>query len=339
MAICNKTGAIAIYNEAKNLFLSPYADGPIQFSTNPNGTQNIKNLSKFGRSFSILRVPYSLKLLIQELQVMNVQMRIITDDNVDQLLNMSYSNNINKLLDIKSDEDIRLVTREYTKTIKEIAYKEQATVNRQQQKGSINESPVIPEPIALEEIDKISSPVYVPGSPAYVPGSPAYVPGSPAYVPGSPAYVTGEPAYVPPNVPGSPAYSPSEPVQAPGSPYNPTFSAPGSPYNPTGLPDYPVGSPYNPSDPSVYKQPVYNQNTPTSAQSSPYYPTGKPDYPITNAVDLKQSILDVESDKAKNKDTEEKDTTSTESGNTKTIKLPEESSSSSSSSDSKKITL
>ena len=42
MAVCNKTGAIAIYNEEKNLFLSPYADGPINFSTNPDGTMNIK---------------------------------------------------------------------------------------------------------------------------------------------------------------------------------------------------------------------------------------------------------------------------------------------------------
>jgi DNA-directed RNA polymerase II subunit RPB2 len=97
VGVCNKTGAIAIYNESQNLFLSPYADGPIQFFTNPDGSQNIKNLSRFGRSFSIIRVPYSLKLLIQELQVMNVQMRIITEDNVDQLLNMSYSDNINRL--------------------------------------------------------------------------------------------------------------------------------------------------------------------------------------------------------------------------------------------------
>ena len=100
LAVCNKTGAVAIYNEARNLFLSPLADGPIKFSTNPDGTQNIKNLSRFGRSFSILRVPYSFKLLIQELQVMNVQMRIITDENVDQLLSMSYSNNAEKLLNL-----------------------------------------------------------------------------------------------------------------------------------------------------------------------------------------------------------------------------------------------
>ena len=28
MAICNKTGCIAVYNKSKNIFLSPMADGP-----------------------------------------------------------------------------------------------------------------------------------------------------------------------------------------------------------------------------------------------------------------------------------------------------------------------
>jgi len=343
MAICNKTGAIAIYNEAKNLFLSPYADGPIQFATNPNGTQNIKNLSKFGRSFSILRVPYSLKLLIQELQVMNVQMRIITDDNVDQLLNMSYSNNINKLLDIKSDEDIKLVTRGYNKTIRDLVYKE--NIAGQKQKVSIVEPPVIPEPIAVEEIATISSPAYAPGSPAYAPGSPGSpgspynptfsAPGSPAYyAPGSPGY----PAYSPSGpvqAPGSPAYSPSGPVYAPGSPaspYNPTFSAPGSPaYSPSG-PVYAPGSPASPYNPT-FSAPGSPYNPTFSGQVSPQ--NSQPS-PTTNALDIKQSILEVESDKAENKDTEEKNNTNTEPENTKKITIPEESSSSS---DSKKITL
>jgi len=116
MAVCNKTGCIAIYNKYKNLFLSPLADGPIQFHTNPDGTMNIQNISKFGRSFSILRIPYSFKLLLQELQVMNVQMRIITDENVDQLLSMSYSNNISQLLnDTKPlDEVVRSIIRKNT---------------------------------------------------------------------------------------------------------------------------------------------------------------------------------------------------------------------------------
>jgi len=98
MAICNKTGMTAIYNESLNLFLSPYSDGPIDFSETVNGTKNIKNISRFGRSFSIIRVPYSLKLLMQELQTMNIQMRIITDANVDQLMNLRYSDNVGKLL-------------------------------------------------------------------------------------------------------------------------------------------------------------------------------------------------------------------------------------------------
>jgi hypothetical protein len=106
MAICNKTGAIAIYNEVKNLFLSPFADGPVNFHTNPDGTMNVQNISKFGRSFSLVRIPYSFKLLIQELQTMNIQMRIITDENVDQMLSLSYSNNIAKLLNDKVVHDV-----------------------------------------------------------------------------------------------------------------------------------------------------------------------------------------------------------------------------------------
>ena len=65
-----------------NLFLSPVADGPITFSKSKvtdkqDNVLNIDNISRFGRSFSILRVPYSFKLLIQELGVMNIQMKIL----------------------------------------------------------------------------------------------------------------------------------------------------------------------------------------------------------------------------------------------------------------------
>jgi len=116
MAVCNKTGAISVYNKSSNLFFSLFADGPISFHTNPDGSQNVKNVSKFGRSFSVLRVPYALKLLIQELEVLNIQMRVITDENVDQLLNMSYSNNITKLLQLEEPKEIadsKVITKEY----------------------------------------------------------------------------------------------------------------------------------------------------------------------------------------------------------------------------------
>jgi hypothetical protein len=99
---------IAIYNPNQNLFMSPMVDGPIQYSgslTNAGGADgagatgaSVVHMTKFGRSFSIVRIPYCLKLLMQELLVMNVQMRIITEDNIDQLPSMSYSNNVYKVL-------------------------------------------------------------------------------------------------------------------------------------------------------------------------------------------------------------------------------------------------
>jgi len=97
MAICNKTGTVAIYNESQNLFLSPMVDGPIKFTGSMSDSLKIQTLSKFGRSFSIVRVPYAFKLLMQELLTMNVQMRIITEANIDQMTNLSFSDNIQKL--------------------------------------------------------------------------------------------------------------------------------------------------------------------------------------------------------------------------------------------------
>jgi len=151
IAVCNKTGAIAIYNEAQNLFLSPYADGPIKFNTNPDGTQSIMNLSRFGRSFSVLRVPYAFKLLMQELQIMNVQMHIITEDNVDQLLSMSFSNNINKLM--KNDDDAAVVIKEINQNIE----KRLKEISRA--------PPNIPEPVVEIETPPtapVSSPIMIP---------------------------------------------------------------------------------------------------------------------------------------------------------------------------------
>ena len=94
MAVCNQTGCIAVYNQTRNIFLSPMADGPLKFTQNIDNTFNIVNVSRFGRDFSIIRVPYAFKLLMQELKSMNIQMRIITEDNVDQLTSLTRSNNM-----------------------------------------------------------------------------------------------------------------------------------------------------------------------------------------------------------------------------------------------------
>jgi DNA-directed RNA polymerase II subunit RPB2 len=99
VAVCNKTGMISIFNPERNIFISPFSDGPIRFSGNISSeSANVKMVTKFGRSFSIVHIPYAFKLLIHELQTMNIQMRIITEDNIDQISSMAFSDNIVKLL-------------------------------------------------------------------------------------------------------------------------------------------------------------------------------------------------------------------------------------------------
>jgi len=93
MAICNKTGMTAIYNPDNDVFMSPMADGPIEFNDALSDNPKLVNITRFGRSFSVVQIPYSFKLLIQELQTMNCVMRIITEDNINQIESMSFSNN------------------------------------------------------------------------------------------------------------------------------------------------------------------------------------------------------------------------------------------------------
>jgi len=209
MAVCNKTGCIAIYNDALNLFLSPFADGPVAFKTTMDGKLNIENISRFGRSFSIVRVPYSLKLLIQELQVMNIQMRIITDDNIDQLMNMTYSDNINKLLQNDSTDLTKLIN-DYKRNLSNQIGKEKTEKTNKSMKMYEMQNRITPETppeMQLRQPGSDDSIPYAPYSPAYEPGSdeirydatsPAYVPGSPGYYPTSPAYNTNSPTEPPP---------------------------------------------------------------------------------------------------------------------------------------------
>ena len=263
MAVCNKTGSIAIYNEAKNLFLSPYSDGPINFHTNPDGTMNIKNLSKFGRSFSLLRIPYSFKLLIQELQVMNIQMRIITDENVDQLLSMSYSNNINKLLHNTDDRNIENTDA----LIKQFVRQMEREQKKSNELYNVEDVTILPSPVVINSetsptsqtspqyIDKPSSEMLHTDGNAFegyfgkndpgnlLPGyygvskplpsnatiQPPYAQSSPAYAQSSPAYVPSTPAYVPSTpayIPSTSSSVPSPPSYPPSSPSSPPPSSP-----------------------------------------------------------------------------------------------------------------
>ena len=208
MAVCNKSGAIAIYNDAKNIFLSPFADGPINFHTNPDGTMNIKNISKFGRSFSIVKIPYSFKLLIHELQTMNIQMRIITDENVDQLTSMSYSNNINKLLKTE-EKDIKNIISMYAKEInnkidnvnKFVIPNENLVLPTEEGPSGNNSNPnAIQSPYYnanSPESDPFAASNYAQeedpfGATEYAPISPEFSPVSPEFSEDSPIIVQGE---------------------------------------------------------------------------------------------------------------------------------------------------
>jgi len=112
VAICNTTGMIAIYNKTQDLFMSPVADGPIKYAGNMQELKSAKvvNITRHGRSFSVVQIPYALKLLIQELQVMNVQMRIITDANVDHIASLAASKNIKRLTMNESATLVSLAT-------------------------------------------------------------------------------------------------------------------------------------------------------------------------------------------------------------------------------------
>ena len=167
MAICNKTGMLSIYNPSKNIFMSPMADGPIKFTGSVNGKDmHIEHVTRFGRDFSVVCVPYSLKLLIQELQTMNIQMRLITEDNIEQLENLSFSKNIHKLLhaeNIKTKAVVANIRKELQQTLRPTNTPERI-MDRDSDKGMVWK---------VLDSDKDSSPAYVPETPPYMPGTPS----------------------------------------------------------------------------------------------------------------------------------------------------------------------
>ena len=157
MAVCNTTGTIAIYNEANNLFMSPLADGPLKFTGNLSNNMNIEKITRFGRSFSVLRIPYSFKLLIQELQAMNINMRIITEDNIDQLSSMNFSSNANHLAQITELDNlegglISLYQQTYAKMRNEttMPYVETKEVGKRKQEAAI-----VPDIMSESNVDPI----------------------------------------------------------------------------------------------------------------------------------------------------------------------------------------
>jgi DNA-directed RNA polymerase II subunit RPB2 len=236
MSVCNKTGMIAIYNPSKNLFLSPMADGPIKFvGSIAENNIKVENITKHGRSFSIVCIPYTLKLLIQELQCANVALRIITDDNIEQIENMSFSKNIDLLLR-KDNVSVESIVKDLKFTVRQNNRKDEIGVPVDNQiEGFIPEKrfePVTPDYPPESPLYNPNSPEYNPNSPGYNPNSPEYNPNSPGYNPNSPGYNPNSPEYAV----GSPVFNTTSPEYAPGSPsYGPEQM------NGGGISEYAIG--------------------------------------------------------------------------------------------------
>ena len=248
MAICNKTGGIAIYNPDNNLLMSPQADGPLKYVDSLDGKDtNIVHITKYGRSFSIIRVPYVFKLFLQELQTMNVKMSIITEDNINQFDNMNFSKNISMLTHGKS---LKNVINDVSEVVDKLEHKKPQKIYVEDASSTPEYVPNTPEyapsnspEYAVGYVSQEYAPNspgyspqgYAPNSPGYAPNSPGYAPNSPGYAPNSPGYAPNSPGYAP----NTPEYAPNTPEYAPqeyGLPKSPEYSPPKSPeYSPPAI--------------------------------------------------------------------------------------------------------
>ena len=210
IAVCNKTGTLAAYNHSQNILISLFSDG-VKFSRGKFNEIKLDKVTKFGRSFSLVEIPYCLKLLIQELQVMGIQTRLITEDNVNQIENMSYSNNFK--INARDMEDSNFKIKEIRDLLVQYGYIDrQNTVSRQNIRVE-KEDDIYFEKVEDYDLHEFDEPEEDKKDTLYSPGSPAYAPGSPAYAPGSPHYRPDSPDYQPDGTPyptGSPAYAPDD---------------------------------------------------------------------------------------------------------------------------------
>jgi DNA-directed RNA polymerase II subunit RPB2 len=91
--ICNGCGRIPIYNEAENLFVCPTCDGPLEYSGVTAETLTLQLPTKQSRAtFSRIAIPYTLKLLDQELTTFqNTGLRFVTEGSVARLRDGSWA--------------------------------------------------------------------------------------------------------------------------------------------------------------------------------------------------------------------------------------------------------
>lgn len=85
--VCNSCGQMPIYNESENIFVCPSCDGPIRFVGDTAETiQMVKPITRSRATFTRVKMPYTFKLLNQELGTyMNMGMRFINSGSAARL--------------------------------------------------------------------------------------------------------------------------------------------------------------------------------------------------------------------------------------------------------------
>jgi DNA-directed RNA polymerase II subunit RPB2 len=192
LAICNKTGMTAIYNPRQKLLLSPMADGPVQYTGSlETGDMKLQQVTQYGREFSLVKIPYVMKLFMQEMLAIGVQMRIITEDNIQQMENMAFSHNLELLMDSQSKSSTATTATTAATTAATVQVKitpKQVIQTIQQKLRNGTKYPIAPVSPSIttkseESIDsEFPPPIQQPleetiaeqESPAYAPYSPAY---------------------------------------------------------------------------------------------------------------------------------------------------------------------
>ena len=193
LAICNKTGMTAIYNPRQKLLFSPMADGPVQYTGSlETGDMKLQQVSQYGREFSLVKIPYVMKLFMQEMLAIGVQMRIITEDNIQQMENMAFSHNLELLMDSTSvkpsaaapNVSIKIRPKDVVQHIQNIKTRNGKIFPKTPDSG---ENVLEPLPPVVSQESPPYAPITPQESPPYAPitpqESPPYAPITPEYMP------------------------------------------------------------------------------------------------------------------------------------------------------------
>ncbi|EJP73167.1 MAG: RNA polymerase Rpb1 C- repeat superfamily [SAR86 cluster bacterium SAR86B] len=260
---------------------------------------------------------------MQELASMNVAMRIITEDNVDQMTTMTHSS---KQIELNTGfKNYDQVIESY-KQVTEDGIPDIVKSGVEEQQVFTPKSPVDSPQFGYGSAYMPTSPPMPPaggGTPTFTPpfGGP-YKPTTPTYMPTSPPMPSaggGTPTFTPPF--GEPSMTPTTPTYMPTSPPMP----PAGGGTPTFTP--PFGGPYKPTTPTY--MPTSPPMPPTGGGTPPFAPPfGEPSMTPTQEEKDDISILKIEIPKEKETHEQSTSETKTPSDNSEKPETIEKSSSS-----------